>query len=108
MCVCQPKNAHLSSHHLLFITCAPYAGSHGFLHGTPRRPPAAGVHEGIESDEKDKIVFFTAGVAVLSLLVNGTTTGPLVRSLKLDRCVHSVLLWVCTSTWWLVPISTPI
>ena len=32
-------------------------------------------------------MFLTAGIAVLSLLVNGTTTGPLVRFLKLDRCV---------------------
>lgn len=40
----------------------------------------------IAQNERDKIVFLTAGVAVLSLLVNGTTTGPLVRFLKLDRC----------------------
>ena len=45
---------------------------------------AAGVHE-IEEEQRDKIVFLTAGIAVLSLLVNGTTTGPLVRFLKLDR-----------------------
>lgn len=44
----------------------------------------AGVHE-IEQEVRDKIVFLTAGIAVLSLLVNGTTTGPLVRFLKLDR-----------------------
>eukprot|EP00752_Nemacystus_decipiens_P004989 g4537.t1 len=43
-----------------------------------------GVHE-IEQEDRDKIVFLTAGIAVLSLLVNGTTTGPLVRFLKLDR-----------------------
>ena len=46
--------------------------------------PAVGVHE-IEEEQRDKIVFHTAGIAVLSLLVNGTTTGPLVRFLKLDR-----------------------
>lgn len=46
----------------------------------------AGVHE-IERERRDKIVFLTAGIAVLSLLVNGTTTGPLVRFLKLDRYV---------------------
>ncbi|CAM9175603.1 unnamed protein product [Ectocarpus sp. 12 AP-2014] len=43
-----------------------------------------GVHE-IDQEDRDKIVFLTAGIAVLSLLVNGTTTGPLVRFLKLDR-----------------------
>lgn len=44
----------------------------------------SGVHV-IEVEQRDKIVFLTAGVAVLSLLFNGTTTGPLVRFLKLDR-----------------------
>ncbi|CAM9193771.1 unnamed protein product, partial [Ectocarpus fasciculatus] len=45
-----------------------------------------GVHE-IDQEDRDKIVFLTAGIAVLSLLVNGTTTGPLVRFLKLDRYI---------------------
>lgn len=60
------------------------------MHGEPHRVDPiptdhhAGVHE-IEQEDRDKIVFLTAGIAVLSLLVNGTTTGPLVRILKLDR-----------------------
>ncbi|CAN0312081.1 unnamed protein product, partial [Scytosiphon promiscuus] len=41
--------------------------------------------EHIDQVDKDAIVFLTAGVAVLSLVLNGTTTGPLVRFLKLDR-----------------------
>ncbi|CAM9333885.1 unnamed protein product [Scytosiphon promiscuus] len=44
-----------------------------------------GGDEHIDQVDKDAIVFLTAGVAVLSLVVNGTTTGPLVRFLKLDR-----------------------
>lgn len=39
----------------------------------------------IDQLDRDKIVFHTAGVAVLSLILNGTTTGVLVRYLKLDR-----------------------
>ncbi|CAM9664499.1 unnamed protein product, partial [Sphacelaria rigidula] len=41
--------------------------------------------EYIAQTDRDKILFHVAGVAVLSLLFNGTTTGPLVRFLKLDR-----------------------
>eukprot|EP00752_Nemacystus_decipiens_P009788 g8739.t1 len=39
----------------------------------------------IEDVDKDRIVFLTAGIVVLSLVANGTTISPLVRYLKLDR-----------------------
>ncbi|CAN0472576.1 unnamed protein product, partial [Discosporangium mesarthrocarpum] len=39
----------------------------------------------ISLEERDMVVFMTAGVAVLSLLFNGTTVGMVVRFLKLDR-----------------------
>jgi len=42
------------------------------------------IHE-IEQSKRDKMVFMVAGVSVLSLLINGTTAGALVRYLKLDR-----------------------
>lgn len=69
---------------------------------TPNNPHLthAGVHE-IDQEDRDKIVFLTAGIAVLSLLVNGTTTGPLVRFLKLDRCAW-VLCLCCFVTKTLV------
>ncbi|CAM9476498.1 unnamed protein product [Chrysoparadoxa australica] len=45
--------------------------------------------EEIDQEIRDKILFFTSGIAVMTLLINGTTAGPLVKYFGLDRTTRA-------------------
>lgn len=50
--------------------------------------------ERLEEDTRDLVLFYVAGVAALTLVINGTLAGPLVRYLGLDRCLQYELQFV--------------